>query len=50
MCFEERKKPACIVVSLSVIVILCGFIMFISSVVFASQQEDSFSNVSEAAQ
>lgn len=36
--------------SLSVIVMLCGFIMFICSIVFASQQEDSISNVSEAAE
>ena len=49
MCFEERKKPACIVVSLSVVVILCGFIMFICSIVFAAQQDDSISNVSDAA-
>lgn len=39
MCFEDRKKPALIVTILSVIVILCGFVMVVESVVFATQDD-----------
>ena len=39
MCFEDRKKPALIVTILSVIVILCGVVMTIESIVFATQDD-----------
>jgi hypothetical protein len=39
MCFADRKKPALIVTVLSVIVILCGIIMVVESIVFATQQD-----------
>lgn len=42
MCFKEREKPAKIVVFLSVLVILCGVVMFIESVVYQSTGNNIF--------
>lgn len=39
MCFEDRKKPALIVTILSAIIILCGLIMVVESIIFAAQDD-----------
>jgi hypothetical protein len=39
MCFADRKKPALIVTILSVIVILCGIVMVVESIIFATQDD-----------
>lgn len=39
MCFADRKKPALTVTILSVIVILCGIVMVVESIIFATQDD-----------
>lgn len=36
MCFKDRKGPALCVTILSVIVVLCGAVMAVQSIIFAS--------------
>lgn len=49
MCFADRKKPALIVTVMSVLVIICGIIMVVESIVFATQRnviDEDFGDVS----
>jgi len=47
MCFKDRKKPALFVTIFSVIVILCGAIMAVQSVIYVRQDDIASADVSD---